>query len=62
MNILNNNEIPMGLGMALAQNSRAMEVFSNLPSDKQQQIIQGTHGINSKTEMKLYVDNILKMQ
>ena len=30
MSLLNNDEIPLGLGMALAQNMDAMRVFSSL--------------------------------
>lgn len=57
-NILNNSEVPMGLGMALAKNRNAMQVFSNLAEDKQREIIAHTHSIQSKQEMQAYVDSI----
>ena len=38
----------MGFGMALAKNTDAMAVFSNLSIEKQQDIIDKTHCINSK--------------
>ena len=53
-------EIPMGFGMALAQNMDALNYFSSLPKYKQREIIDGTHKINSKSEMRSYVDNIYK--
>ncbi len=52
------NEMPVGLGMALAMNQEAMQKFASLPETKKQEIINGTHTISSKTEMKQYVENI----
>ncbi len=52
------NEMPVGLGMALAMNPEAMQKFSSLPEMKKQEIINGTHTISSKAEMKQYVENI----
>ncbi len=52
------NEMPVGLGMALAMNPEAMHKFASLPETKKQEIIKGTHAISSKTEMKQYVENI----
>jgi len=51
-------EIPMGLGMALAQNLRAMDYFTHLPTAQQEQIIDRTHAITSKSEMRQYVDSL----
>nr|WP_319487575.1 hypothetical protein [uncultured Caproiciproducens sp.] len=50
-------EIPMGLGMALAQNEQAMEYFAGLPEQKKDEIIQRTCEIQSKDEMQAYVQN-----
>jgi len=58
MNYANGKEIPLGFGMALAQNSTAMTKFSELPESEKQTIIDGTHSISSKQEMKAYVDRI----
>lgn len=55
-----NIEIPLGLGMALAQHSDAMNYFSSLPKEKKQQIINHTHTINSKEEMKSYVQSLVE--
>lgn len=57
-NIINNSDIPMGFSMALSKNLDAMSYFSSIPSEKQQEIINGTHSIRSKKEMSEYVKNI----
>ncbi|MGN0968070.1 MAG: hypothetical protein ACI4O3_02260 [Oscillospiraceae bacterium] len=51
-------DLPMGFGMALAQNVRAMEVFSSLSPDEQRRVVDGTHAIQSKQEMAAYVENL----
>lgn len=51
-------EMPVGLGMALAMNPEAMQKFSLLSETKKQEIINGTHNVSSKEEMKQYVENI----
>lgn len=57
---MDQKELPLGLSMALAQNPPAMEKFTGLSEDEKQKIINGTHAVNSKTEMKKYVADILK--
>ncbi len=52
------NEMPIGLGMALAMNPEAMQKFASLSETKKQEIISGTHAISSKAEMRQYVENI----
>ncbi|MGN0576318.1 MAG: hypothetical protein ACI4J2_09840 [Ruminococcus sp.] len=52
-------EMPMGLGMALAQNPEAMIKFSQMTEQEKNRIISGTHSITSKEEMRRYVDNII---
>ncbi len=52
-------ELPLGLGMALAQNVQAMRHFSSLSSEEQQAVIDQVHGIGSKKEMRAFVDNLL---
>lgn len=51
-------ELPLGLGMALAQNLQAMRHFTSLSGDEQQSIIDQTHSIGSKREMRAFVDNL----
>lgn len=57
--ILEHYEMPLGLGMALAQNPEAMQKFALLTENKKQEIIQGTHAVSSKEEMRQYVENII---
>lgn len=52
-------EIPVGFGMALAQRPEAMEKFASLSEAKKQEIINGTHSVSSKKEMRQYVDKII---
>lgn len=54
-------EMPVGFGMALAMNPRAMEKFASLPQNEKQKIISGTHNVSSKYEMKQYVENIISL-
>ncbi len=59
MNNQNNEELPLGLGMALAKNFDAMTYFSNLSKSEQQRIIDHTHSIASKQEMQAYVQSLI---
>lgn len=58
-NYTNGTGMPMGLGMALAQNVNAMQRFASLPREAQQRIIDHTHSIQSKEEMQAYVQSLL---
>ncbi|MGN0552635.1 MAG: hypothetical protein ACI4I1_04580 [Oscillospiraceae bacterium] len=55
------NEMPIGFGMALAMNPEAMEKFASLPESKKSEIINGTHAVSSKAEMKQYVERIISL-
>lgn len=59
MNSITDHELPLGLGMALAKNFEAMNYFSNLPKEEQQKIIDHTHSIDSKQEMREYVQSLI---
>ncbi len=52
------SNIPMGLGMALAKNADAMAKFQGFTSAQQQTVIDHTHEIGSKAEMRLFVSDI----
>ncbi|MGN1135540.1 MAG: hypothetical protein ACI4SF_04905 [Oscillospiraceae bacterium] len=56
---MENYEMPVGFGMALAMNPKAMEKFTLLPESKKQEIINGTHSVSSKAEMRQYVEKII---
>lgn len=54
-------EIPLGFGMALAQNPEAMLKFAALSEPKKREIIHGTHAVSSKEEMRQYVKRIISV-
>ncbi len=56
---MENYQMPVGLGMALAQRPEAMEKFASLSEAKKQEIINGTHPVSSKDEMRQLVDKII---
>lgn len=51
-------ELPMGFGMALAQNEAAMHKFESLSAQEKQAIIDRTHSVTSKAEMKALVASL----
>jgi uncharacterized protein YdeI (YjbR/CyaY-like superfamily) len=59
-NYMNSRVIPIGLGMALAQNIDAMNYFSSLDHGKQQQVIDQTHEIRSNSEMRQFVSHLVE--
>ena len=52
-------DIPLGFGMALAQNPDAMDVFSGLTQDQRRRVLEKTSRIRSKEEMRSYVDSLV---
>lgn len=55
MSILNDQEIPVGLGMALAQNLDAMEVFNSMDEASRQEVIERARHVQSKQEVESMV-------
>lgn len=53
-----NAELPVGFGMALAQNESAMVNFSALALKQKQEVISRAKSMQSKTDMQRYVDEI----
>lgn len=58
-NLVDGPEMPLGLGMALAQNLEAMNRFAQMTPAQQQAVIARTHSIHSKEEMRALVDSLL---
>lgn len=50
--------LPMGFSMALAQNEKALNCFSNMSEQQKKDVIDKTHSIQSKKEMKMFVNNL----
>ena len=57
-NNIYSTELPMGFGAALMQNSGAMQYFTGLDERRQREILEATHFIESKQEMKNFVANL----
>jgi len=53
-------DLPLGFGMALAQNELAMAKFESMSEAEKQTLIQKTHSVTSKKEMRALVDSLLK--
>jgi len=58
MNLLSDDGIPLGFGMALMQNPIAYTRFFELTPQRRESLISGAHNIGSKQEMKDYVNHI----
>lgn len=52
-------EMPVGFGMALAQNPAAMQKFAMLSEEEKQKIIEGTHSVSSREDMHRYVNRLI---
>lgn len=53
-----NKDLPLGFGMALAQQPDAMKKFSNMTEDEQNRILSEIHNIDSKHEMQSFVSRL----
>lgn len=51
-------DLPMGFGMALVQNEKAMRRFAGMDEAQRRQILDRTGEIKSSSEMKAFVDGI----
>lgn len=51
-------ELPVGFGMALAMNEPAMKSFEALSESEKRNVLAQIHNINSKEEMRAFVDNL----
>ena len=54
------DDLPLRFGMALAHHPEAMARFAALSEAEQQAIIDGTHAVRSKQEMRSYVEKLMK--
>lgn len=53
------NDLPLGLGMALAQDTVAMERFATLSEAEKQAVIDRAHAVRSKAEMRAFIQETL---
>ncbi len=58
---MNNNigaDMPLGLGMAIAQNSKALDQYALLSETQKSAVLEGARSVTSKKEMKNFVSGI----
>ena len=58
MSLLSDDGIPLGLGMALAQNMDAMRTFSSMSESARQDVIDRSRHVQSKQEMENLVNGL----
>lgn len=51
--------LPLGFGMALAQNEAAMSRFATMSEAEKQSVIQRTHQVRSRRDMQRLVDSLV---
>ena len=54
-------EVPIGFGMALAQNEEAMNAFAMMTTQQKQAVWQKARSVCSKAQMRQLVDSIPQM-
>lgn len=54
------SQVPIGFGMALARNERAMTVYAGMTEAQKQAILAEAHGARSEAEMQALVSRISK--
>ena len=55
---MENTKLPVGFGMALAQNAPAMRAFASMSEAEQQAVLEQTKQVRSKNEMRQLVDRL----
>ena len=55
---MSETELPLGFGMALAQNEAAMQKFEGMTEAEKQDFLQRTHNVRSKAEMQQLVASL----
>lgn len=55
---MSNFELPLGLGMAFAQNEPAMAKFEAMSDADKRAFVEKTHSVNSKAEMRALVNSL----
>lgn len=58
--MIDNSELPIGFTMELAQHSDILNRFGQLPESEKNQIVDGARQIDSRNEMRNYVENMFR--
>lgn len=53
-------ELPLGLGLAMAQRPEAMERFAALPEAERKAVVERARNARTKREMRAFVDELMK--
>lgn len=56
--MIENEELPIGFTMELAQHSDILNRFSQLPEDQQRKAVDGARQVESRDEMRRYVESL----
>ena len=55
---MDRQELPLGLGFALAQDPEAMEAFTALPEANRAALLERAHTVSSREEMQALVNGL----
>lgn len=58
--MIDNRELPIGFTMELAQHSDVLNRFSQLSDSERESVIEGARQVQSRDEMRSYVESIFK--
>ena len=58
--MIDNHELPIGFTMELAQHSDILNRFASLSHEEQERYIDGSREVESRQEMKNYVENMFR--
>lgn len=58
--MIDNQELPIGFTMELAQHSDILSRFAKLPESEQKTIVDGAREVKSHNEMRNYVENMFQ--
>lgn len=58
MDLINNDQVPIGFSMALAKDMNALTAFSNMNKEEKQTVVNHSKSIQSKQEMQQYVSSL----
>lgn len=56
--MIDNQELPIGFTMALAEHSDVLNQFARLSDEEQERIIDGARQVKSRQEMRSYVEHL----
>ncbi len=60
--MIDNQELPIGFTMALAQHSDILNKFAHLTETEQAAIVDGARNVKSRDEMRRYVENMFRQE